>query len=279
MSSAIEQRYFHVLIETQPKKIFTEKDLPRDDLITRFATPFEQKKRIQIRGNLVNPDQIQKIYFSASQLPLGDVMQFHQDRVPRGVFLIVTERDAILSGELCKNITTEILAEAEAKIADSSTTALTSPKPSPIEKAKVFVVHGRDDLAKVEVARLLEKLNLQPVILHEQSSGNKTIIEKIEAYGNVGFAIVIYSPCDQGGLAGDTSTRYRARQNVVFEHGYFIGRLGRGRVCQLLKGDVETPNDISGVVYTEMDARGRWQVDVAKELRDAGFSIDFNKVL
>lgn len=145
-----------------------------------------------------------------------------------------------------------------------------------VKNNRVFIVHGHDELSKVNVARFLEKAGLEPIILHEQASLSKTIIEKIEAYSDVGFAVVIYSPCDLGGKAStDPLFKPRARQNVVFEHGYFIGHLGRSNVCALVKGEeLETPNDISGVVYTPLDDRGAWKMDLAKELKEADYSVD-----
>ncbi len=163
--------------------------------------------------------------------------------------------------------------------ARDTTTKVTKLKSETLDLTKVFIVHGRDDLAKTEAARFIEKLGLSAIILHEQVSSGKTIIEKIEAHTNVGFAIVLYTPCDSGGLVGVKDQNLRARQNVVFEHGYLIGKLGRHNVCALVKGNVETPNDISGVVYVPLDDFGAWNLAVAKELRDAGYTFDMNKIL
>lgn len=150
------------------------------------------------------------------------------------------------------------------------------PKPH-IDKTKVFIVHGRDDLAKIEVARFVEKFGLEAVILHEQANGGKTIIEKIEEHTNVGYGIVLYTPCDIGGL-NETELQPRARQNVVFEHGYLIGKLGRKNVCALVKGNIETPNDISGVVYISLDEHEGWHKKLVKELRAADYEIDADKL-
>lgn len=155
----------------------------------------------------------------------------------------------------------------------------TTVKPSKHQdKSKIFIVHGHDELAKIQVARFIEKLGLKPIILHEQASGSQTIIEKIESESDVGFGIVLYTPCDRGAKESETNNlQSRARQNVVFEHGFLIGKLGRNNVCPLVKGIVETPNDISGIVYTPMDSDG-WQISLAKELRKAGYDIDMNLV-
>jgi predicted nucleotide-binding protein len=148
-----------------------------------------------------------------------------------------------------------------------------------IDRSKVFIVHGHDNEAKLEVARFIEKIGFDPIILHEQASGSKTIIEKIEAYSDVGFGVVIYTPCDVGAKASELNDlKGRARQNVVFEHGFLIGKLSRSNVCPLVKGNVDTPNDISGIVYTSMDT-ANWQLELAKELRAAGYSVDMNKVI
>lgn len=146
---------------------------------------------------------------------------------------------------------------------------------------KIFIVHGHDEAAKEAMARTLEKGGFEAIILHEQANSGKTIIEKIETYTDVPFAVVLYTPCDFGRAKESNveSERYRARQNVVFEHGYLIGSLGRNSVCALVKGDVETPGDISGVVYIPMDDAGAWKAGLAKEMSAAGLPVDLNKLL
>ena len=151
------------------------------------------------------------------------------------------------------------------------------PKVVARNKRKVFIVHGRDNEAKQEVSRFIEKLGLEAIILHEQANAGMTIIEKIEKYSNdADFALVLYTACDKGRGVHETKVpaRDRARQNVVFEHGYLMAKLGRENVCSLVKGQIETPNDISGVVYVTLDGSGAWKIDVAKELRACGYLID-----
>jgi len=132
---------------------------------------------------------------------------------------------------------------------------------------KVFIVHGHDEAAKESAARFLGRLGLEPIILHEQASGGRTIIEKFETYsGDVVFAVVLLTPDDVGSPASESSNlKKRARQNVIMELGYFIGRLGRTRVCALHKGDVELPSDYQGVLYIEMDPGGAWKAKLAQD--------------
>jgi hypothetical protein len=139
--------------------------------------------------------------------------------------------------------------------------------------SQVFIVHGHDEIAKLEMAEFIESLGLEPIILHMQASSGRTIIEKIEYYSNVGFGVVLYTPCDVGSKVGALNGSYRARQNVVFEHGYLIGKLGRPRVAAVVKGAIETPNDISGVVYIALDEQGNWKEELKKEMRSAGYGV------
>lgn len=123
----------------------------------------------------------------------------------------------------------------------------------------------------------IEKLGLEAIILHEQASSGMTIIEKIEHYSNdADFALILYTACDHGRGVHESkiAPKNRARQNVVFEHGYFMAKLGRENVCSLVKGDSETPNDISGVVYVQLDGHGGWKNEVAKELVACGYKIN-----
>jgi predicted nucleotide-binding protein len=147
---------------------------------------------------------------------------------------------------------------------------------------KVFLVHGRDNEVKQTVARFLEHLGFDPIILHEKPGGGRTIIEKIEHYGKgVEYAVVLLAPDDEGHLR-DSSEDYkpRARQNVIFELGYFIGKLGRGRVSAIKVGDdIEGLSDFGGVEYIPWDAHDGWQKKLARELVAAGFSVDTSALL
>jgi predicted nucleotide-binding protein len=146
---------------------------------------------------------------------------------------------------------------------------------APPPTKKVFVVHGHDNEAKETVARFLERLKLEPIILHEQANEGRTVIEKFEIYADVGFAVVLLTPDDVGALASERENlKSRARQNVVLELGYFLGKLKRSRVCALYKRGVEIPSDYQGVLYVELDSAGGWAMKLAQELSAAGIPID-----
>ena len=150
----------------------------------------------------------------------------------------------------------------------------------PTATRDVFVVHGRDDGTRETVARFLQKLEFRPIILHEQPSQGRTIIEKFERHVQAAFAIALLMPDDVGALASKASDlKSRARQNVVFEFGYFIGLLGRERVCAIVGNGVEVPSDYDGVVYIKLDDAGAWKMELVREMKAAGLDVDANRAL
>jgi predicted nucleotide-binding protein len=145
---------------------------------------------------------------------------------------------------------------------------------------EVFIVHGHDNELKETVTRFIEKLNLVPIILHEQSNSGLTIIEKFEKHSDVAFAIVLMSPDDVGAAKENKENlKYRARQNVIFELGYFTGKLGRNKVCAIIKNDIERHSDYDGVLYIDFDISNGWKLKLSKELKISGFEIDLNKAI
>ena len=143
----------------------------------------------------------------------------------------------------------------------------------------IFIVHGHNEEVKHNVARVIEKLKLTPIILNEQSNEGLTIIEKFEKYSNVSFAVVLLTYDDFGNSKSSEKSNKRARQNVILELGYFIAKLGRQNVLPLYEDDVELPSDISGVLYTKIDNSENWKFRLVKELKSAGFNVDANDIL
>lgn len=155
-----------------------------------------------------------------------------------------------------------------------SAISIQSSRVSTITSDKVLIVHGHDDAAKLEVARILEKLNLTPIILHEQPNSGMTIIEKLEHYTkDISYGIVLYTECDLGKGKNEAELKPRSRQNVVFEHGMLCTLIGRKHVMALKKGKVEKPSDIDGILYEDMDSRGHWKYSLIDELKAVGFKV------
>ena len=144
---------------------------------------------------------------------------------------------------------------------------------------KIFVVHGNNETVKQTVARTLVNIGLNPIILAELPDKGRTVIEKFENEGNdVGFAVVLLTADDKGRKNKARTMQSRARQNVVFEMGYFMALLGRERVMLLLQPGVEEPSDLKGVVYTPLDKDCAWKYSLIKEMKACGYNVDANKV-
>ena len=142
----------------------------------------------------------------------------------------------------------------------------------------IFLVHGHNEVLKLEVARLLENATEEKVtILAEQANRGRTVVEKLEQYSDVRFAVVLLTPDDRVVPSGSDKPYSRARQNVILELGLFLGLLGRDRVCALYKSGVEIPSDYSGVLFIEADDRGAWKLDLLRELEAAEIEVDWRR--
>lgn len=141
-----------------------------------------------------------------------------------------------------------------------------------VVKNKVFIVHGHDAALKYQLSDWLREIELEPIILHEQANeGVTSILEKLERYSDVDCAIVLFTADDEGYEKGKPKERkLRARQNVVFEAGLFVGRLGAKRVIMLYDNGVEMPGDLGGCIYTEADKYGGWKEQLRKEFNAMG---------
>lgn len=174
------------------------------------------------------------------------------------------------------------LLESQARLAATGSVNLTSPSSDRDQVGNtVFLVHGHDEAVIHETARLLERLGLDLTILREQPNSGRTIIEKFVDYSDVGFAVVLITGDDRGGAKSVAfeEQKLRARQNVILELGFFLGKLGRSRVCALYQEDVEIPSDYNGVLFLPLDRAGAWRLSLARELKAAGLDIDMNKAV
>ncbi|WP_062197414.1 TIR domain-containing protein [Massilibacterium senegalense] len=249
----------------------------KEKIIDEIIVPYLQEGKLQFSGYFLNSKNIIRIIIKTTDESIKIIRDRKQANLAQGLVWVVTKEQVFNSEDYTRDITAEIIKEANSKVKNVPILSIDSA-PEKLDTKKVFIVHGHDEAVKLSVARFLERLDLQPIILHEQASGGSTIIEKLEEHTDVGYGIVLYTPCDLGKAKNDENLQMRARQNVVFEHGLLIGRLGRKRVCALVKDEIEKPNDISGVVYINYDSGNGWHLELFKELKNAGFEIDANKI-
>jgi predicted nucleotide-binding protein len=146
---------------------------------------------------------------------------------------------------------------------------------------RVFVVHGHDEISKTNLEVFLHENGFEPVVLHRQADEGMTVIEKIEKHSDVGYAFILLTPDEVAYLAAekdfeekDRKIELRARPNVIFEFGYFVGKLGRSKVCCLYTGDVSLPSDVSGMIYKKFEKSiEEIGYSILKDLRASGYTI------
>lgn len=279
--------YYHVILETKEKDAkkrpisiywFDCQDLT--ELDEDIIIPYVKRGTLYIDGRQIDFTNIQALTIKKSTKPISTLVRQANDRTAPGIFVVFSNANVVRGSQGLDNVT-KLLVKTKQKEFESYKEPLQNQPSNKGSKQskKVFIVHGHDNEAKLDVARFIEKSGLEAIVLHEQVNAGNTIIEKIEAHNDVGFAVVLYTPCDVGAKnSQDTELSPRARQNVIFEHGYFIGHLGRKRVSAFVKGDIEKPGDIGGVVYTDLDQAGAWKVTLLKELKESGYKIDANSL-
>lgn len=274
--------YYHAIVETTEKnrkgcyeRHYVMDSENSEDIIDDIVFPYSKNEKIYIDGMYIDTENIRSLKIKSSEKPLAELCDIAQRTVGPRFLFVYTALSILNSDNYVTDITRSTL-KSVGEILKSNPGNTTSVQ---TDKDKVFIVHGRDENSKAVVARFVEKLGLSAIILHEQVNSGKTIIEKIEEYTNVGFAIVLYTPCDIGGIVDAQTMNPRARQNVVFEHGYLVGKLGRNNVCALVKDNIETPSDINGIVYIQLDSHDAWQLKVSREMQNSGYFIDFNKLI
>jgi predicted nucleotide-binding protein len=210
------------------------------------------------------------------------------DLPPHWTFLVKEERQQFLStllyltpddvlGELVELVAT---VGPGALVESPSAPQHSLPPRSADATGSIFVVHGHASAIRHETVRVLERgTDRDVIVLHEQANGGRTILEKFEDHASgAAYAVVLLTGDDQGGIRTDDRTQPRGRQNVIFELGFFFGKLGRRRVAVLLEAGVEKPSDIDGLVYISLDEHGAWKQALAKELEGADISVDRSRM-
>ncbi|MEK5304465.1 nucleotide-binding protein [Bacillus sp. FSL R10-2201] len=284
--------HFHTGIHTKNafRNVYELDTSSQNEIIEEVIIPYLKNEKIHFDGYFIEPESIDRIIIKRSHISSKKFLEIEEElALASRVVSISRASDIMNNEEYTTDITKIMFSLAKDKLREeghttdefSNSVIVTNNNAandeSEIDRTKVFIVHGHDDFAKTQVSDLIRRLGLRPIILHQQANEGKTIIEKIESHSNVGYGVVLYTPCDLGSKAGEEDNlNPRARQNVVFEHGFLIGKIGRKNVAALVKDTVETPNDISGVVYISMGSEGSWELQLAKELRSSGYAIDLN---
>ena len=204
--------------------------------------------------------------------------QFRSTRFAPNVWVMDEDKNHRNAVEACRNGLLSSKAVFETYLEELAEEEEPAAQPQPVQPGnmnKIFIVHGHDGELKHSVARIVEKQGIEAVILSEQANQGRTIFEKFEANSDVGGAICLFTADDVGKAKDAASESSRARQNVVLETGYFMGKLGRDHVVILADSGIEIPSDLSGVVYTNTS---NWEIGLLKELKAMGYEVDFSKL-
>lgn len=188
----------------------------------------------------------------------------------------VYHRDCVNSCRSGLNTTIAILKTYLEDLQEKEETVQQPKAESHKDLSKIFIVHGHDGELKQSVARIIDSQSIKPIILSEQANRGRTIIEKFEENSDVGCAICLFTADDIGRAKSEEDDKTRARQNVVFEAGYFMGKLGRDHIVIIAESGIEMPSDLGGVVYTDKTS---WQIELLKELKAMGYKVSADKLL
>jgi predicted nucleotide-binding protein len=280
-------KYYHVILISKEDKEEKIIDLSETELIQKIVEPYEQAGIIFVNGTSINSIDIGRIHIRETSEPYGTISDrlYQEEKYRRSMNQNIINLTPYRNYE-----------NAFWKGIDVLDNFIKGPVGYKIEKSfnkptksvngnsnKVFVVHGHNEEMKQTIARFIERFDLLPIILHEQPNQGRTIIEKFSDYSDVSYAIVLLSADDitYQKDGNPESARYRARQNVILELGYFLGKLGRDKVAAIYENgkEIEIPSDFSGVLYIGYAGNDSWKLPLAKELKASGFDIDMNKIL
>lgn len=270
--------YYHVYIDRDGDEI-EEYDFSKEQLLKNIVKLYDQRKKFLCKGTIIYPSDVTTIRIIETEQPATEIL--YRIKAQKGLWATFESNDFQLLEENGRDVSREFIqikAKKQKKKAPQKKKLVT-----PLRK-NVFLVHGRDHKPMKELKTMLNEFGLNPIVLYEQPSGSRTIVEKLEKYSDVGYAFVILTPDDRGGsfkgkvpVLGSNlleDTHFRVRQNVILELGYFIGKLGRNKVCCLHTGDVELPSDMHGIVYISFKESVNEARDmIVKELKAAGYEI------
>lgn len=276
--------YYHVLIEfnkiiiNKDNNYILKVDISEDNLEDDYIFPYINDTDFFVEGYSFKKSDINRFLIKKSDLSIKSEaeklkeIKYARDKTSRIVDFRNHDffRYAFMDENITQDITKDLLKKYQLLVNENK--IVKSNKKFSKKMDTVFIVHGQDNELKNEIARFIEEIGLNTIILHEKENKGDTIIEKIERYSEeANYAIILYTPCDKGCKNNENDLKPRARQNVIFEHGYFVAKFGRKNVVAILKDNVEIPSDISGIVYINYKD---YKFDLMKELKSVGFNIN-----
>lgn len=257
-------------------------NLTEDELLSRYVEPYIFGETIVINGTTLEPMSIWKVKITQSENPLDSIIQKieQQDQLDRSPYSMLRPSAKWRAVDMVEDVTDKFITSApgskKRKLNEGTNQSIVNNK-------KVFIVHGHDTELKTDVELFLHSINLEPIVLHRQLDEGLTVIEKFEKHSDVVYAIILLTPDDIGFSVSETVKpeeerliEYRARQNVIFEFGYFLGKLSRKNVCCIYKSGVQLPSDLNGLIYKQVNKSiEEVGLFIMKELKNAGLEVKF----
>lgn len=269
--------YYHIRVSLKTRVRENKFNISLDELESRYLSKYRKGEDFILNGRVIKIDDIEKVYINESEnLSDIDTLVATIEAEDRRSSIGVIGGPSIkwrAAGRL-KDVTDDLLLEPPGCMIQEQKEQKTD-----MDKTKAFIVHGHDEGLKQQLEIFLSRLGIQPVVLHREANQGLTVLEKFEKHSEVQYAFVLLTPDDIGCSVKEKdqpieSYQFRARQNVIFELGFFIGKLGRAKVCTLYKDGVELPNDISGLVYQKVnDNIEDVGFHIIKELKAAGLEV------
>ncbi|PGB76655.1 hypothetical protein COM05_28705 [Bacillus toyonensis] len=271
--------YYHIRVYLKSSIKEERYNMSIDELETRYLSKYRNKKDFILNGRHIRIGDIEKIQINESRSKgeldhIASEIELEESRSRVGVIggASISSRAADYLPDVSDNLLLGppgyLLEEKEEEEGGKE-----------MDNKKVFIVHGHDNNLKQQLEIFLSRVGLKPIVLHREANQGRTIIEKFEAHSDVKYAFVLLTPDDIGCSVKDKDQpvedyKLRARQNVIFELGFFIGKLGRENVCTLYVEGVELPNDISGLVYQQVNNNIEdVGFHIIKELKAAGLEV------
>lgn len=286
LNSELKTMHYHTRIFYFQKDSEYIYNYTLEELKAKILNPYSYGKNIFVKGGTIKLDSIERIQIMHTGLTIEETVNNMNSTI-----VAENKRKAYLGGsqkrantrkyqafERGKDMTEQLILgppgyknEREMKAAAPSTE-------QPSNEPRIFIVHGHNDGLLQTVARVIEHQGIKPIILKEQPSKGLTIIEKFEANAKSDFAIVLLTADDKGNVKTEDEMNPRARQNVIFEMGYFFALLGRANVVCLQESGIEVPSDLGGRMYVKIDENDKWKYTLIKELKEAGFDVTADKI-
>ena len=262
---------YHVYVECEKDKEKTGMrfNLAEEELMRTFVIPFKSGKPFWLGGRLLSPSKVDRavIFWSIEDcnklvLPEGE-----------GVTSCENKRWVIENVCLGKVVGLHLCTEKFLPLTGKGGAGSDLPEVD-VYRRRVHIVYGKDQVMKREVAKTLEMLGFEPVILHEQPNQGRNLLGEFSEYSDVVFVVVLLSPDE------DSTTSPRASQDVILELGFFLGKLGKGKVLSFYKekSNFDLPVDITGAGYVKFDEEGTWKYKLAKALEKIGFRVELKKI-